>query len=395
MVSEIKIQITPQQKASGFALFTLGFRPFFLLASILSVVMLPHWMLGYRGLVTMPPYYSAVGWHAHEMLFGYAAAVLAGFLLTSVRMWTGEQTITGKPLIGLTLVWVLGRVLPFFPDLDASFITVIDVLFLPLLALSIGIPILKARQWRNSIFPLILLEMTAGNVLIHVQHYFPKSELSTMGQHMGLYGILLIIVIMAGRVIPWFISHGASSTRPRSLPYIEHLSNWSVAVLGLATILDLASIMITVIAGFTTVIHLLRLSFWISRPVWQVPLLWILVMAYGWTVLGFALLCFSSMGLNVTHLALHAFTTGSIGVMTLGLMARVSLGHSGRLMQLHRLTLYAFYLVNLAALVRVLVPLVYPTHYVYLLELSTLLWVVAFIFFLIIYTPILLKPRLR
>lgn len=394
MPSEFKIPITARKTSTKFALFSLGFRPFFLLASIVAVISLPHWMLGYRGFTGIPDQYPAVGWHAHEMLFGYAAAVIAGFLLTSVRIWTAEDTITGKPLMVLTLIWLLARILPLIPSINPAVIGLIDLLFLPLLALAISLPIIKVKQWRNGIFPLLLLAMTAGNLMIFLQAYYPDKQLAATGLQVGLWSILLLIVIMAGRVVPWFISRGAADSRPRSLSVVEFLSNWSVAALGLVIVLDLGSHVITPVAGITALVHALRLVFWVSKPVWRVPLLWILIVAYAWTVLGFALVCLSHMGFNIPHLAMHAFTTGSIGVMTLGLMARVSLGHSGRTMELHRLTVHAFYLVNIAALLRVFVPLIFPQNYVLVMAMATACWVLAFVFFLIVYTPILVKPRL-
>ncbi len=392
MKGEFKIQITPRRPEAGrFALFSLGFRPFFFFGCLFAIVSPLQWMLGYRGLIAIPGQYHAAGWHAHEMYFGYAAAVIAGFLLTSVRIWTREDTITGKPLLILSAVWLLARVLPLLQVVPLWLPAVVDLIFLPLLALAIAVPIVKARQWNNSVFPLLLLVMAAGNLAIHLAAHYPQWPLARTGLTLALYCVLLLIVIMAGRVIPWFISHSAAGSRPRSWRLVEMSSNWSVALLGLLSLLAPVPWLLAAAAGVTAALHAVRLYFWTSLPVWRVPLLWILIVAYAWVVLGLVLLCFASLGWVIPFLPLHAFTVGSIGAMTLGLMARVSLGHSGRAMQLHPLTISAFVLVNIAALVRVLLPMLYPHAYVWAMVTSTLLWVLAFSAFLIVYTPILLK----
>ncbi len=385
----IKNLIQGVPASAGFDLSSVGFRPFFLLACLAAVIMPALWMFSYKNFLTLPSYYTAIGWHTHEMIFGYAAAVIAGFLLTSIRIWTGRHTLTGWPLLWLAMWWLAARLLPFAPGLSPMVLAVVDLLFLPILALVVLGPVMAVRQWHNTVFSAILLLMAGANLMIHLEA-LAVAKSAGIGMKVGLYSVLLFIIIMGGRVIPFFISHRAFGIKPRSWRVIEYASAPSLVVLALADILEWRGLLLGLCAGVLALVQAIRLSGWLNRKIWAVPLLWILVVAYFWLVVGFGLLALSCLGWEKQFLAMHALTTGGIGVMTLGLMARVALGHSGRMLHAHWLTVCAFVLVNLAVVVRVVVPALMPSYYVLLLTMSTLIWMAGFLAFLLVYAPILL-----
>jgi uncharacterized protein involved in response to NO len=385
------------QPPKGLAPFALGFRPFFLLAGVAAVVLMLLWLLIYSGLVALPAYYHRSwygnSWHAHEMVFGYTVAVVAGFLLTATRNWTDRPTISGTPLMLLALLWLAGRLLPFVPGISFAVVALVDVLFLPLLALALFIPIVRVKQWHNIIFPLLALLMASGNLLFHYELFGLMSGGVRMGLVLGVYVVLLLIVIMGGRVIPFFVARGAAGAKTRSWRLIEGLSIATLALLALTELLLPNTIVIAAIAVVAALVHGIRLAGWCSRAALRVTLLWVLLLGYGWLVIGFVLLALAAPLELPRTLAWHAFTVGAIGVLTIGMMARVALGHTGRLLQPHWLMGYAFALVNLAALVRVIVVLLWPGHYQLLVVIAGMLWCFGFALFVVIYAPILMRPR--
>lgn len=393
----LKIEEPRGAPPSGWAPFALGFRPFFLLAGVAAVVLILLWLLIYQQLLPLPPYYNRSwygnSWHAHEMVFGYSVAVIAGFLLTAARNWTGRATVSGRPLMLLALLWLAARLLPLTPGVPFAVVALSDVLFLPLLALLLVIPILRVKQWHNTIFPLLVLVMAGANLMFHYELLGLMTGGVRLGLVLGIYVVLLLIVIMAGRVVPFFIERGAAGATTHSWPLIERLSIVSLVVLALTELLYPEAGAIAVVAAIAAVVHGIRLAGWCSRAAMHVTLLWVLLAGYGWLVVGMVLLALAAPLELPRSIAWHAFTVGAIGVLTIGMMARVSLGHTGRVMQPHALMGYAFALVNLAAAVRVILVILWPGHYSLLVTIAALLWSLSFTLFVVIHTPILLRPR--
>ena len=378
---------------TGYAPFALGFRPFFLAAGVFAVLLLGLWLLVLRGLIDTGPLPASV-WHGHEMLFGYTVAVIAGFLLTAAQNWTGLRTPSGTPLAALFLLWLVGRVIFLVPDIPAGLAAAVDMLFLPVLALVLVQPLVKAKQLHNYPFPLMLLVLTAANGLVHMETLGWATNTATLGLHLAAYVIVVMIVVMGGRVIPSFTDNKLR-TRARRWKSIEWLMPVATIAALIAALITPDSIVTAILAAIAATVHFIRLAGWYTGKFWSVPLLWILHLGYGWIVLGFALLALSSAGvLAVGSSALHAFTAGGIGVLTLGMMARVSLGHSGRLLEPAPAITLAFVAVNLAALIRVAMPLLIPTAYIRWIEWAGLVWILAFGIFVAVYAPILLRPRL-
>jgi uncharacterized protein involved in response to NO len=392
-MATIKIDEPSSMPPKGLVPFALGFRPFFLLAGVSAVILIFLWALIFEGLLSAPAYYGN-NWHAHEMLFGYTVAVISGFLLTATRNWTGRPTISGAPLILLALLWLMARLTPFAPGMPFAVIASLDLLFLPALALALFLPIIKVKQWRNIVFPALALLMAGGNLLLHFGLLEIVDGGVRFGLTLGLYVILLLIVIMGGRVIPFFVERGAAGAVTRKWPLIEISSIITVVLLALTELFHFDASITAAVAGMAASVHAIRLAGWFSRPALRVPLLWVLLFGYGWLVIGFVLLTLAGVLELPRSLAWHAFTIGAIGGLTLGMMSRVALGHTGRLLQTHKFMTYAFLLLNLAALTRVIIAIMlWPDHYEFTVVAAAILWCAGFALFVITYTPILMRPR--
>ena len=377
----------------SFALFALGFRPFFLLAAFSASALLVLWLMQLSGKITLPDYYSSVGWHAHEMLFGFTVAVIAGFLLTAVGNWTGKKMINGGLLLRLSIVFLSARLVPFMPDVPIGLIAFLDLSFIPLVAILIAVPIIHASQWSNIIFVPLLLTMAAANLMVHLSALGLIDGSIVMGNRLMLYLLVLLIVIMGGRVIPFFTEKGISGVTTKKWQLIEVLSPASVIFVVIAEIMLNNSVIVAYLALFAAMIHLVRLAGWYSNKIWTVPLLWILHLAYLWFVIGFMLKSLMIFNLTEIDHSIHAFTVGGIGIMILGMMARVSLGHTGREMKINTGMVLAFVLINLAAVVRVIAPVFLPDLTLQLVQISGWLWIFSFVIFLVIYMPMWVRPR--
>ena len=377
--------------AEQFSLFALGFRPFFLLAGLAGLLLMANWVSGFISGVSVSSQYPATSWHSHEMIYGYATAVIAGFLLTSVRNWTGVPTPTGTWLALLALLWLAGRLLPLLPFASESWLGVVDLAFLPVLALAVALPIVRVRQWRNLVFVPLLLLLTTGNALFHAGLAGWLAGGVTLGIQLGLDIVILLITIMAGRVVGFFIERGLGA-KVRQWRWAEALAVGGTAAYFLAEFF-LQGMPLALIAWVAVIGHLARLVGWYQVALWRVPLLWVLYLGYAWVLVGFIFMGLEPMHLVGASLAIHSFTAGAIGVMTLGMMARVSLGHTGREMRSHRLTDLAFVLINLAAASRVFLPLLAPALMLSAIKLAGVLWALAFTLFLIVYAPMLIRAR--
>ena len=383
------------QKIFDTPLFGLGFRVFFALAGLSALVLIVLWNAIFKGTLNVANYFSHSNWHAHEMLLGYSVAVIAGFLLTAVKNWTGKPTLTGDKLAGLALLWLYGRILPFYAGLlPDTLIAAVDFAFLPLLAYYISLPIMQAKHFKSLIFIGLLLLLMLGNGLIHAESLGLCQHTASTGIQLVVATIIILILILAGRVFPFFTERGLSGTLIIRNPLLDALSIGSaVAVFGLQ-LWAVSGTALALTAVFAVVANSARVAGWYVQRIWYVPLLWILYLGYGWIILGFVLTALSAYAWVSPSLALHAFTLGGIGVLTLGMMARVSLGHTGRALRASNAMAVAFVLINLAALLRVLVPIVLPNGYNIVIYGSTLSWLAAFALFMFVYAPILTAPRI-
>ena len=358
-------------------LFALGFRPLYLLAGLYAALSVPTWAAQYAGWL---PAANPL-WHAHEMLFGYAFAVIAGFLLTAVRNWTGMPTPSGAALAAIAALWVAARVLAFY-SLGLS--VFVDAAFAIVLAWGIGRPIVASCN-RNWYFILLVLALGAASVLFQAA---PRLALQA-----GLDLVLLVIAIMAGRVVPAFTNSAVPRAGARRVQWLEHGALGSVILLLLFDLSDFATAAgIVALAG--AALHAARVALWAPLATRGRPILWILHLSSAWIVVHLLLRGLAAFDIVPAPLATHALTVGVIGGLTLGMMTRTSRGHVGLALETGRAELAAYLLVHAAAVVRVLVPLFAPSFYAASIALSAALWSVAFALFVIRYYPILSRPRI-
>ena len=388
--------MTPHSFSNYFnaPLFTLGFRLFFLLASLSALVLLIIWQQFTQGSLTNTTYFANTYWHAHEMLLGYSVAVIAGFMLTAVSHWTGKITLQGEGLVGLSLLWLYGRILPFYAGLlPKELIALVDFTFLPALTFVVGKALIQAKDYRNLAFVGLLGWLMLANACIHAQMLGFSSTSATMGINIALATIVLMIVFIAGRIFPFFIERGLKGVIiPRS-PMLDYLVIGSTMVLFSLQCATESGVLLGVVALITAGLNAWRLARWSLYRISFVPLLWILYLGYSWMILGFTLTALSAWHWIAPSLAVHAFTLGGIGTLTLGMMARLSLGHTGHSLKASQPIVIAFVLINLAALFRVVMPLTLSAQQNVLFYLATLAWLGAFTLFVVVYSPILINKR--
>lgn len=380
-----------------FSLLHLGFRPFFLFGSVFSVMVVGLWLwiLSYDGWLATSEL-TVFQWHAHEMLYGYTLAVISGFLLTAVGNWTGKRPISGIPLLSLLLLWVIARAMPFIEHPQAMLVMAgLDIAFNTALAVAILIPILHVRQWKHLAIWSKLVFLLAGNGLFYLGLFNILDNGIQLGVYTGLYIIVSLIMLMGRRVIPFFIEKGAGvSVDIKNYRWLDLSSLFLMLVFIVLEVFIVMPQWATVTAAILALLHSIRLWGWYTSSIWKKPLIWILYLGYAWIVLGFILRALSGWFGISPMLSVHAFAYGGIGMITLGMMARVALGHTGRdVSKPHKRLIMIFLLIFIGAVFRVLFPLFLPDHTSIWFYTSQLLWMVAFMGFVLIYALMLIKPR--
>jgi uncharacterized protein involved in response to NO len=373
-----------------FALWNLGFRPFYLLASVFSAVSVLLWAAQFSGYVPSG-YLQGSVWHGHEMLFGYTMAVIAGFLLTAVRAWTNEPTPRGVPLMALAALWVCGRALVLTPFGAAA--AVVNAAFPVAVAVAIGIPLLRSRNVRNYFFVGLLVLMGALIIAVHLalQERFELSP--RLGLQLALDVVLFIMVVIGGRVIPMFTNNGVPGANATRNVLVEKFALGAVILLFAADLLKLSQTAIAMIAVIGALAHGVRLYLWKPWRILATPLVWILHAAYAWIVMHLALRCLSALELVAGSSATHALTVGAIGGLTLGMMTRTARGHTGRPLVADGFELTVFLLIQGAAVVRVIGGITSSGLHMVSVQLSALLWAAAFGLYAVRYWPVLTRPR--
>lgn len=386
------IQLQEQRSPSNFSLFNLGFRPFFLGGAIASILLMAAWLMIYSN-GFQPSYYSyGVFWHAHEMIYGFALAIIAGFLLTAVRNWTNIQTLYSWPLALLFSLWLFGRATPLLPQVPDLFVAFLDLSFAPLLAISIAWPIIRSGNYRNLLFIPLLSGFFIGNLLIHLQVLGITENTANTGIKLGLFLVVVIITIIGGRVIPFFTERGVEGVKCQKYNWAEK-AIIPISLLWLLMSLTPFDQMTAASCFALAIINMLRNFGWFDKRIMSNPLVWILQAGYAFITLGFGLYGLSLLELISASVAYHAFAAGGIGALTLGMMSRVSLGHTGRPLDAPPMIIAAFILMLAAGFFRITIGL-FPIPYLASLHLSGSLWIFAWILFVLRYTTILIKPRL-
>jgi uncharacterized protein involved in response to NO len=381
-----------------FALFNYGFRPFFLFAGIHALLAVPLWLWmygdGIAPFANLPPQY----WHGHEMIYGFASAAIAGFLLTAVPSWTQSRGFGGRPLMLLTALWIAGRaVLVMTSQLPPWLVGVIELSFLPVLAALLAPPLLRARNRNTPMLAVIgVLWLIDG---AFVTAMFTGNALLARGAlHLAINLVLILVTVIGGRIVPAFTAN-ALRRRGDSADLVAHpwLDRLVIAVMILVAMVDAiwpGSTASGVLAAFAAVVHALRLSGWRGFRTVSEPIVWALHIAYAWLPIGFSVKA-SWVLLELPWAAhwLHAFTLGVIATMILAVMTRASLGHTGRPLVVSTSIAVAYLALTAAAVVRVFGPSIEGLDYRHTVIAAGGLWTVAFAIYLIVYAPILIQPR--
>ncbi|MEE8338958.1 MAG: NnrS family protein [Xanthomonadales bacterium] len=376
--------------------FATGFRPFFLGAAVLAISTMVMWMGVY--LLQWPIRFTGIStfhWHAHEMIFGYAMAVIAGFLLTAARSWTGQETLSGAGLGWLFAVWVLARLLMLAGTQLIIYAAIADIVFMLALIIAVARPIVKVRQKRQAPVLLLLVLLLVTNVTFYLGAAGLLNQGAQWGVYGGLYLVLGIILFMGSRVIPFFTKGGVN------YPVDLKSSRWNdIGTFILYPLFAFAEIFFphhpagALLAAGLVTLNSIRVSGWHTLGIWQKPLLWGLFAAFIMINLGFLLRTMSLVTGISPFLAIHAFAVGGVGIITISMMARVALGHTGRdVHQAPPVVTPVLISMVLATTVRVFLPLFDPAHYQLWITISATLWIISYALFAGFFIPILLKPR--
>jgi uncharacterized protein involved in response to NO len=396
---------------TGPILFTNGFRPFFLAAGLWAALALALWITAFASGAAIPSRFDPLTWHIHEMLFGFAMAAVAGFLLTAIPNWTRRLPVNGGPLVLLAGFWLLGRIVTLLSSFVPAWIALVADLSFPVVLIAVVLrEIVAGRNWRNLpvVGPVIVLG--CANLLMHLDAYgtdiVPGMELGLVtgiGWRLALAAFLTLISVIGGRIVPSFTRNWLAQRGDTVVTAIPNAADHAaLLVVAFATLWWAIQPYATIAGGLllaAALLHLWRLSRWRGIATTAEPLLVILHVGYGWLVLGLGLLGLSILGPAIPALpaipesaAIHALTAGAIGTMILAVMTRAILGHTGRALTASGVTTLLYVMVTLAAATRVgaawsedwMMPA---------LELSALLWIGAYGGFALVYGPMLVKPR--
>jgi uncharacterized protein involved in response to NO len=382
------------------AILAYGFRPFFLLAGVDALINMALWLSVYFSPDLWPAgAMASVYWHAHEMLFGFVAAAIGGFLLTAVPGWTGRQPYAGWPLGVLVAIWLAGRLamLPWC-NIPPSIGAVVDLAFFPALAIALAPPLLRAGKVRNLGFVPALLALFLSNLAFHLGNIdaLPGAELPALNIAIDI--VLLLITVIGGRIIPGFTRNGLARhgihVDMAARPLIEAAAITAMIGVLLADIAAPQSQTSGIVALIAAALQAVRLSGWHGHRSFREPLVWILHAGYAWLVLGLLLkglwiVADASIAANW----IHAFTVGTFATMILAVMTRASLGHTGRALIAPPAAIGAYVFVTLAAALRVFGQWCAPDHYPATIALAGACWIAAFGLFVMSYGKILATPR--
>ena len=380
-------------------LFSHGFRPLFLAAGLFALLVVPAWLWMYGTGVSPLASVPARIWHGHEMVFGFICAAVAGFLLTAVPSWTRQRGFGGPPLVLLTAAWLGGRVAFALPGvLPSPLPAILELAFLPGLLVLIAPPILRERN-RNIPMLFIVGALWLADATSLLAMARADAALGRTALQAGVNVALLLLTIVGGRIVPAFTGN-ALRRADRSFTIHTHaaIERLLPAAMALNVVVDLWQPELPIPAGLLALalamLHGWRLSGWRSLRARGEPILWVLHLGYAWLPAGFALKAtFLLTGAAWSGYWLHAFAIGAVATMILAVMTRASLGHTGRPLAVGRPVAVAYVLLCTAALIRVLGPGVWPGDYFHVLLASGSCWTSAFAIFLVVYAPILLRPR--
>lgn len=381
----------------GWPLFASSFRPFFLLAAIQAALSILAWLPMFYGELSVTSAFAPRDWHVHEMLYGFLPAVITGFLFTAIPNWTGRLPIQGTSLVALLVVWLAGRVaVTLSADIGWAVALAIDAAFLALVVAAATREIIAGGNWRNLPVVVLVLVLLAGNVTFHLEaHYEGAADVSI---RVGIGVVVLLISLIGGRIIPSFTRNWLAKFNPGRLPV--PFGRFDGAVIGCSAIALIcwivtpSSVVTGVAMALVGVLHLVRFSRWAGDRTSRERLLLILHVGYVFVPLGFLLHALAIFGALPPSAGIHAWMTGASGIMTLAVMTRASLGHTGRALTASPATQAIYLAIIIAALSRI-AAVVWPAHSDALLHVAACGWVAAFLGFAIAFGPLLAGSRRR
>ena len=373
---------------SRFALWALGFRPFYLLAAAFAAVSVPAWLASYYSVGAI---HVDLAWHVHEMMFGFAVAVVIGFLYTAGRNWTGLWTPRGASLAAIALLWVAGRVAMFWGSPLTG--ALVDVLFLPVAAWPMYRVLHRSGNKRNMILVGLLALLATANILFHAARlgWLAISPLAPV--YAAIVVVVVIETVIGGRIIPNFTANAVPGTKPVQDPRLDKACIALTGAAGLAWALGVGGIIGALLSAAAAVVQAMRLAGWKPLVTLRNPLLWILHASYAWIPVGFALLALSQLGVLPATAAVHVLAVGAIAGLIVGMITRTALGHTGRPLKAHRAEVAMYALIQLGVLLRLAAALVPSVRDAALVGAGAC-WSAAFVAYLAIYTPYLLRARI-
>jgi len=383
-------------------IWSLGFRPFYLLGAFFGAILIPLWLLHLTGSVSIDSTFSGSSWHAHEVIFGFAVAIMTGFLFTAVKTWTGHPTPTGAALAALAGIWLLARIMLISgPSVLAS---LVDLAYLPLMGLGIAIPIYKSRNKRNYIIVAIISVLFLINLYSHGKAW----ELIDFGPEptfvTGLNLFALLITIVAGRVMPMFINNSVPGANAGRIPFVDKGAVIGMAILFVIETFRAAFSEIAETAAFSntfalflillTGLHLIRIVKWNPHRTLHNPMVWIMPLSYFWLIISVALKAASLIWPEVDHIiSTHILGIGAMGGMMLAMMTRSALGHTGHEIVAGKTETACFILIQIAVVARIASIFVPADLYMPMLQISAFGWASAFALFAIRYWPLVTNSR--
>jgi uncharacterized protein involved in response to NO len=389
-----RIDEPPARAGRGFALWALGFRPFYLGGALFGCAAMLAWLAELDGhpLPSLHPYLPGMLWHVHEMIFGFAAAIVAGFLLTAVRAWTAVTPAQGGSLAALWLLWLAGRVAVGYapPAIAMS----VDIAFLPVCALVLLRVLVRAQNRHNIFLPVALGLLAAANLGFHLAAMTQRVDWALRSAYLAVGLLVLFVTVIGGRVIPSFTANAVPGFQVRKWRLVEASV---VPLTMLAFLLDGLGAphrVIAVAAAVAACAQGMRVIGWRSWRVGNRPILAILHVAYAWIPVGFAMLALAAWGVVPHSLAIHTFTVGAVGCAIVAMITRTARGHTGRPLVAGRAEIASYALLVLAAIVRVLVPALWPQQTLVAIDVSGACWIVAFAAYCARYAAWLWSPRL-
>jgi uncharacterized protein involved in response to NO len=388
-----RIAEPPAAPQRGFALWALGFRPFYLGGALFATAAMLAWLAELNGhpLAALHPYMPGMLWHVHEMIFGFAAAIVTGFLLTAVRAWTAVTPAEGKSLAALWVLWLAGRVAVGYAS--APIAMTLDIAFLPVCAIVLLRVLVHAKNRHNVFLPIALALLAATNLAFHITAAMGRADLALRSAYVAVGLLVLFVTIIGGRIIPSFTTNAIPGHEIKKYPFVER----SIMLLTLLPFLldgfGVTGPALAIAAAAAAFVQGMRVFGWHAWRVGNRPILTILHIAYAWIPVGFAILALAAFGVVPHSLAIHTFTVGAIGGAIIAMITRTARGHTGRPLRAGTMDVACYGLLVLAVVFRALVPVFAPGLTLLAIDVSAACWIIAFAGYFARYAGWLAKPR--